>query len=165
MFERLLLAIDDSAACDVATAFATAVARRCGAEVHVFHVNEYLVAGRATSFETMDEARQLVTRAVADLANAGIAASGSCQLASCRQVAQCIARIAESRRVDAIILGSHRHRRIGRLFSGQVRDRTTRLVSMPILTAPAPLNPSAWLNGNVQEMVRLFVDRDARVSH
>ena len=40
---------------------------------------------------------------------------------------------------DAIVLGSTRNRRLGRLFSGQVRERTTRLTALPVLTAPAPL--------------------------
>jgi hypothetical protein len=37
------------------------------------------------------------------------------------------------------VLGSNRNRRLGRLFSGRVRERTTRLTSLPVLTAPAPL--------------------------
>jgi len=32
-----------------------------------------------------------------------------------------------------------RHRRLGRLFSAQVRERTTRLTALPVLTAPSPL--------------------------
>ena len=44
---------------------------------------------------------------------------------------------------DAIVFGSNRSRHLGRLFSPQVRERTTRLTSLPILTAPAPLRVTA----------------------
>jgi hypothetical protein len=43
------------------------------------------------------------------------------------------------RSADAIVLGSTRNRRLGRLFSPQVRERTTRLTALPVLTAPSPL--------------------------
>ena len=48
MFERILLAIDDSPAGEMATLFAGALARRTGASVHVLHVNERLVGGPAS---------------------------------------------------------------------------------------------------------------------
>ncbi|HXN59198.1 MAG TPA: hypothetical protein VN886_01985, partial [Acidimicrobiales bacterium] len=46
---------------------------------------------------------------------------------------------ARERAAGAIVLGSTRNRRLRRLFSAQVRERTTRLTSLPVLTAPAPL--------------------------
>jgi hypothetical protein len=42
---------------------------------------------------------------------------------------------------------------LGRLFSPQVRERTTRLTALPVLTAPSPLKVSAppkvvdWTDG------------------
>ena len=57
------------------------------------------------------------------------------------------------RSADAVVLGSTRNRRLGRLFSAQVRERTTRLTSLPVLTAPSPLritSPSGaaeWTDG------------------
>ena len=54
MFERILLALDDSPAGEVATAFTGALAQRAGAEtsVHVLHVNERLVGGRGVTLHT-----------------------------------------------------------------------------------------------------------------
>jgi Universal stress protein family len=46
---------------------------------------------------------------------------------------------AYERSADAIVLGSNRNRRLARLFSTRVRERTTRLSSLPVLTAPSPL--------------------------
>ena len=57
------------------------------------------------------------------------------------------------RSADAIVLGSTRSRRLGRLFSPQVRERTTRLTALPVLTAPSPLqvtspaNVADWTDG------------------
>jgi hypothetical protein len=56
-----------------------------------------------------------------------------------RHVASRISDEARKRNADAIVLGSRRRRRLGRLFSSQIRERTTRLTSLPVLTAPSPL--------------------------
>lgn len=139
MFEQILLAIDDSPASEMATAFAGAVATHGQGRVHVFHVNEYLVSGRGVTLSTRDEARSLVAIAVQQLADAGVSADGSAVVASYRQVSNCIAEAALTRGADVIVLGSRRQRRLGRLFSPRVRERTTRLSLLPVLTAPSPL--------------------------
>jgi nucleotide-binding universal stress UspA family protein len=139
MFDRILLAIDDSPASEVATAFTVAFARQCSASVHVLHVNERLVGGRGLTLHTGDEATELVSRAVLELREAGIRASGSARVGSYRQVPSRIVETATARCADAIVLGSHRRGWLGRLFSPQVRDRTTRLTKLPVMTAPSPL--------------------------
>ena len=73
------------------------------------------------------------------LGQAGVRADGSSCVASYRQVPTCIAEAALAHGADAIVLGSRRQRRLGRLFSPQVRERTTRLSLLPVLTAPSPL--------------------------
>jgi nucleotide-binding universal stress UspA family protein len=139
MFDRLLLALDDSPAGEVATLFAAALARRTGAAVHVLHVNERLVGGNGVNLRTRQEATDLVSAAVRQLAEAGVRAGGSVCVSAYRRVPERIATTALERSADAIVLGSTRHRRLGRLFSPQVRERTTRLTALPVLTAPSPL--------------------------
>jgi len=139
MFDRLLLALDDSPAGDVATVFAGALARRTGATVHVLHVNERLVGGNGVTLRTRAEASGLVTAAVHRLAQAGVRAGGSVRVSSYRDVPDRIVAAARERSADAIVLGSNRNRRLGRLFSARVRERTTRRTSLPVLTAPAPM--------------------------
>ncbi len=139
MFDRLLLALDDSPAGEVATLFAVALARRTGATVHVLHVNERLVGGNGVNLRTRQEATDLVSAAVRQLAEAGVRAGGSVCVSAYRRVPERIATTALERSADAIVLGSTRHRRLGRLFSPQVRERTTRLTALPVLTAPSPL--------------------------
>jgi nucleotide-binding universal stress UspA family protein len=139
MFDRLLLALDDSPAGEVATLFAAALARRTGAGVHVLHVNERLVGGHGVTLRSRTESTALVSGAVQQLVDAGVRASASVCVSSYRSVPERIVSAAFERSADAIVLGSTRNRRLGRLFSARVRERTTRLTALPVLTAPAPL--------------------------
>jgi nucleotide-binding universal stress UspA family protein len=139
MFRRLLLGIDDSPSGEVAVDFTTALAQRCSASVHVLFVNEYLVGGGGISLLTKDEATELLTSAVRQLHDAGIHATGSSVVDSYRHVAARLAATAREQDADAIVLGSHRRRRFGRLFSTQIREQTTRVTELPVLTAPSPL--------------------------
>ncbi len=162
MFARILLALDDSPAGEVATLFAAALARRCEATVHVLHVNERLVGGNGVTLRSREEATALVSGAIEQLAEAGVRAGGSVCVSSYRGVPNRIVATALERSADAIVLGSTRNRRLGRLFSGQVRERTTRLTALPVLTAPAPLKvtttagAAAWTVGLDQEVDSLL---------
>jgi nucleotide-binding universal stress UspA family protein len=142
MFDRILLALDGSPAGEMATIFAGALASRTGASVHVLHVNERLVGGSGVTLSSRTEATDLVTGAVRQLVDAGVRADGSICVSSYRHVPDRIVATAHERAAGAIVLGSNRNRRLGRLFSARVRERTTRLSSLPVLTAPAPLTVS-----------------------
>jgi nucleotide-binding universal stress UspA family protein len=163
MFTRLLLAIDDSPGSEVASAFATALARHHGASVHVFHVNEYLVGGRGVTLRTQAQAKDLLTATVHQLRTAGITTTGSSLRATYRDVPSRIAAAAQERGSDAIVLGSERHRRLGRLFSPHVRARTIRLTSLPVVTAPAPLDVSGTARLTVDDVARLQIERQKMV--
>jgi nucleotide-binding universal stress UspA family protein len=139
MFDRILFALDDSPAGEMATAFVSALATRTGATVHVFHVNEFQVGGRGLTLRTHQEVTDLVTGVVGQFSEHEVRAGASVRTASYRQVPAQIAAAARERRADVIVLGSYRQRRLGRLFSTRVRERTTRLTSLPVLTAPSPL--------------------------
>jgi nucleotide-binding universal stress UspA family protein len=153
MFDRFLLAIDQSPASEVATAFACALAGRNGASVHVVHVNEYLVAGRGVTIHSVEEAKKLVAGAMEELCASGIRSDGSVRPATYRQVPRRIVEVARERGADAIILGSNRRRHLHRLFSTDVRERTTRLTSLPVITAPAPLRLASIDIGDLQAQV------------
>lgn len=88
-----------------------------------------------------------MTEALRRLAGAGVHADGSVCVASYRGVPGRIVTAATERAAGAIVLGSDRRRRLGRLFSAQVRERTTRLTSLPVLVAPAPLRVTSSLGG------------------
>ncbi len=139
MFTRILLAIDDSPSSGVAVSFATSLARRAEACVRLVHVNEYLVGGRGFTIETQTEALEHLEGAVASLRAAGVATQGSLYLASSLGVDARIANAAHDWSADVIVLGSRRRRRFSRFGGKGMRERVTRLTSLPILTAPAPL--------------------------
>jgi hypothetical protein len=73
--------------------------------------------------------------------------------------------VAAEREAGAIVLGSTRRRRLGRMFSAQVRERTTRLTSLPVLVAPAPLRVTPSLRGgelwagSLDQMLESFFNR------
>ncbi len=162
MFDRILLALDDSPAGEVATVFSAALARRTGATVHVLHVNERLVGGNGLTLRSRHDAAELVTNAVQQLADAGVRAAGSVRVAAYRGIPMRIVEAAHDRKADAIVLGSNRGRHLARLFSAQVRERTTRLTALPVLTAPSPLKvstlggASAWQDGLGQTLDSLL---------
>jgi nucleotide-binding universal stress UspA family protein len=163
MFTQLFLAIDDSPGSEVATAFATALARHHAASVHVFHVNEYLVGGRGLTLRTQADAKDLLAGVIDQLRTAGLTATGSSVRATYREVPSRIATAALERGSDAIVLGSQRHRRLGRLFSPNVRGRVMRLTSLPIVTAPSPLDVSGTAALTVDDVARRQFERQMMV--
>jgi nucleotide-binding universal stress UspA family protein len=139
MFNRILLAIDDSDSSEVAISFATALAREYSSAVRVVHVNEFLVGGRGVTVETQAQAIGHLEHAVGALRAAGIATEGSLYLTSCFGVDARITNAAHDWSADVIVLGSRRRRRFARMGGKGMRERVTSLTSLPVLTAPAPL--------------------------
>ena len=165
MFERILLAIDETAAGDVAVSFATAMALGGGSSgrgfdrpdfdgpalhgratgssatgrVHVVHANLVLVGGRGVTIETRDQAAGIVTGAVGQLQAAGVEATGEVFTATMFDIASRIVRASEHFGADCLVLGSQRRRRLSRLTGRGVRERLVRATALPVVTAPAPL--------------------------
>ncbi len=150
MFQRILTAIDDTAAGEVALSFTTALARQNSATVRVFHANQYMVGGRGHTVETSDEAIKLVDDAVEELRDAGVPACGSVRLATCFTVPDRIVAAAHDWQADVIVLGSSRRRFLARLGGQGVRERVQRLTPLAVLTAPAPLDLSAGHRGMIE---------------
>ena len=165
MFERILLAIDETAAGDVAVSFATAMALGGGSSgrgfdspafdspalhgratgssatgrVHVVHANLLLVGGRGVTIETRDQAARIVTGAVGQLQAAGVEATGEYFTATMFDIASRVVRASEHFAADCLVLGSQRRRRLSRLTGRGVRERLVRATALPVVTAPAPL--------------------------
>ena len=119
----------------------------------MLHVNERLVGGNGVALRSRQEATDLVSDAVRQVAEAHVHAGGSVCVAPYRRVPERIVTTALERSADAIVVGSTRRRRLGRLFSPRVRERTTRLTALPVLTAPSPLQVTSpaeladWTDG------------------
>jgi nucleotide-binding universal stress UspA family protein len=142
MFQRLLLAIDDSPSGQTAVSFASGLAAQSGAAVRVLHVNRYQAGGRGLTVETGEEAAQITADAVMDLLLAGVDASGLACVTTCFGVADRIAAEALGWRADAIVVGSRRCRGLRRFTGRGVREALTRLSALPVLVAPGPLHVS-----------------------
>jgi nucleotide-binding universal stress UspA family protein len=155
VFERILLAIDDTTSGEVGISFATAMAHKFGASVHVFHANEYVIGGRGVTMETGDEASRLVERSVAQLRADGVEATGELVLANCFTLGPRIAEAAGRTEADAILLGSRRHRKFTRLLGRGIRERVIRSTPLPVLTAPSPLKVTGHRRGAEAEVRRL----------
>jgi len=139
MFQRLLVGIDDSEPRETTLSFAVAIARQHGSTVHLCFVNPVPVGGRGLAVLSAVEATEVEAGAMRQLRAEGIATTGSVRRAVSHRVADCLVASAGDLSADAIVLGSHRRRRLHRVLSSGVRERTIRLSCLPVLTAPAPL--------------------------
>jgi nucleotide-binding universal stress UspA family protein len=139
MFQRLVVAIDDTPAAPVQVSFAAALAARHQAVVHVVFVNQYLIAGRGHTDLSDGEAEVLVYQAVDELRSSGIEADWATVKATCFDIGAAIVAEANKWGADAIIVGSHHRRHLRRLGGHGVREQVTQLTDLPVLTAPAPL--------------------------
>lgn len=140
MFQRILVAIDDSPSSPVALSYTCSLARTAGASVHILHVNRFQVGGRGFTELTETEATELVDDAVGQLRDQQIDAKGSVVRSTCFSIGQVIAEAAQAHQSDVIVLGSRRHARVPRLFGRGAHEQITRYSTLPVLTAPAPLD-------------------------
>lgn len=164
VFQRLMVAIDGTEGSEVTLSFASALARQCDGTVHVLHVNESAVGSRGVPLRTDEEATALVVGAMKQLGEDGIRSCGSVRRATYRRVADQIAAAAEGFSADAIILGSQRNRRIGRLFSRRIRERTVRLTVVPVIAAPAPLELPSDADFGVDEVMNTQAEKRPSLS-
>jgi len=148
MFERILVAIDDSSSAPVTLSFVAALAHGHASAVHVVNVNQLLAGGRGWAESTDTEAARLVEGAVRELQGSGITASGAVVRTSASYLARTIVERAEDFQASAIVLGSRRRRGIGRIFGRSVREHVTSLTTLPVVVAPAPLEDSEHHRGN-----------------
>ncbi len=164
MFQRLLVGIDDSEQTEITLCFAIAVAQNCGSTVHLCFVNPFQVGSRGIPLLSDAEATEVVVRGIRRLRAEDIITSGSVRRAPCHRIAEKIASAADEVSAEAIILGSHRRRRWARVFSSGVRERTTRLTTLPVLTSPAPLVLPHPRHCDVQEITKDQESREQTLS-
>ncbi len=164
MFRHLLVAIDETPAAQVALSFATALARDEGGSIHILYANRVLVGGRGLAELSGPEATALVDTAVLQLLEEGIDATGSVSTATSFTIGQVIADAARARRCDAVLVGSQRRSGRWHPFGRGTRERIIRHSTLPVLTAPAPLQvprrrrrpgtEAAWPTGTSTQAVR-----------
>ena len=140
MWDRLLLAIDQSTSGQAALSLASGLAGSSRTGVVVLHVRERSPYVQVQPLETMSEAWALVDDAVEELLLDGIDARPVVHSAGQHQVAGVIVGEAGRWSCSAIVLGSTRLRGVRRINGGGVRERVIRRSPLPVLLAPPALH-------------------------
>lgn len=135
MYERLLVAIDDSAATERVLKAASDLASLANGEVWVLHLREAEILPKAMvpATESRGEAREFVDAAVAGLAKAGVKAHGEVRSTFYGQAAKEIIDDARSHDVGVIVMGSKGHGDLAGLLLGSTAHKVIHLADRPVL--------------------------------
>lgn len=135
MYERLLVAIDHSAAADRVLAAAQGLAALSSAKVWVLHLREREVIGRMglVPSESDDEAHQKVKEGVQALIQAGIDAHGEVRETLFGHAAREIVADAKERDADVIIMGSRGRGDLTGTLLGSTAHKVIHLADRPVL--------------------------------
>jgi len=109
MFEKMLVALDESEHSKKTLLAATDLAKVVGGEVNVLHVRESHFVGRAGSVpdEEDDEAKKVIEQALKACNDAGVQATGTLRSALHGRVAREILDQATESGSSVIVMGSH----------------------------------------------------------
>jgi nucleotide-binding universal stress UspA family protein len=138
MFEKILVALDESDHAGPVLAAASEFATKFGAEVHVLHVLETAFVGKAGSvdLESPSEKHKLVDDAVATLMAQGIKATGAVRASVHGAVATQIKDEATLVGASAIVTGSHGLGEIRGLLVGSTTYKLLHIAHLPVLVIP-----------------------------
>jgi nucleotide-binding universal stress UspA family protein len=138
MFEKILVALDESEHAAQVLAVATEVATKFDSDVRVLHVLETGFVGKAgvVSLENSAEKHQLVDDAVGALTSGGIKATGAVCATDHGRVAAEINTEAVQFGAGLIITGSHGLGNVAGLLVGSTTHKLLHLSAVPILVTP-----------------------------
>lgn len=137
--QKVLVAVDGSAASDEALGETAAVAARAGAEVLVVHVQQIVAVQGVAIVEPEAEARTVVDTAVEALGVHGVKARGGTVVD--HSVAAAIVAAAEEFGADLVVLGSRRPVGIGGVLLGSVGHEVVSRMRRPVLLARRVRDP------------------------
>ena len=135
MFERILSAIDGSPHDTNTLAATKELAKLSGGQVRVVHVREGHFIGRAgfVPSEGHEEASELVDRAVADLVDAGVTATGTVRSSLTGLVVTEILAEAEDSDASVIVMGTRGVNELTGLLVGSTAHKVLHLGRLPVL--------------------------------
>ncbi|MGZ4191706.1 MAG: universal stress protein [Solirubrobacteraceae bacterium] len=140
MFTRVIWATDGSEHADRAMVAAVDVAKGDGAELHVVHVVEKLVSGRASgldAFGNEDEIKAKVRGQASAIAHDnGIKTIVHVLAARTLKIAEAIAEIADQVGADLVVVGTRGHGPVGALMLGSVTQGLLHISPCPVLAIP-----------------------------
>jgi nucleotide-binding universal stress UspA family protein len=137
MFERILVATDDSEPSKRAVEYAVGIAKGHASEIVVLHAVPRVVTRFGTSdLETPETAVDLVDETVRDLKDRGLSARGEIIRVLEGHMARGIVESAASSKADAIVMGTRGRSDFGGLFLGSVTHRVLHLAEVPVIVVP-----------------------------
>jgi nucleotide-binding universal stress UspA family protein len=140
MFTKVVWATDGSQHADRALDCAVEVAKRDGAALHVVHVVEKLISGRASgldAFANEDEIRAKVERQARSIQNDnGLRTSVHVVAGLSNHIADQIVEIAGQAGAPLIVVGTRGRGPLGSLLLGSVTQRLLHVASCPVLAVP-----------------------------
>jgi nucleotide-binding universal stress UspA family protein len=136
MYERILLAVDQSDAAENAINAARGIASLSNGEVWVLHVLEHEIIGRgggAFAIESDDKAQSIVEHATQALDDAGIKTHYEVRHAIHGQAAREIVGAARAHDAGVIMMGSRGHGDLVGLMLGSTAHKVIHLSDRPVL--------------------------------
>ena len=134
MYQRIMVAIDDSFATSKVLATAVDMARKYGARLAICHaldetlfahkMGEIMLANSVTAIERnlCSEAQSFVDQAAEVARSAGLTVDTRLIESEAKQVAEMLAEAANEWHADLLVVGSHDRRGIDRFFVGSVAE-------------------------------------------
>jgi len=145
MYERIMVAVDDSETSQRALQVSIGLAKSCGSRLEIVHaVDESVFPTHARGGamlvdpvlvqRAMEAEGQRVLDAAAESArNAGVPAETRVLASETHHAADQIAEAADAAKADLLIVGSHGRRGVQRLLLGSVAERLVRKANISVL--------------------------------
>jgi nucleotide-binding universal stress UspA family protein len=133
MFERIVVAVDESEVAERVVAAAQELATLSGAEVWVLNVAEREASKFAVPAPDMADAHALVDKAVQKLASAGIAVHGEVAHTVYGYAAAEIISLARERDAGVIVMGSRGRSDLAGLLVGSTAHKVIHLSDRPVV--------------------------------
>jgi nucleotide-binding universal stress UspA family protein len=137
VYDRILVAVDNSPQCDRAVDAACKLANLSKGTIYVFHVRERqdVVGKGGGSFdvEYAEEAEALVKRVTETCEKAGVTTSSGIVHVPIGHIAGEIVKAAGDQRADTIVMGSHGRSAIGAAVLGSNAYKVVHLADRPVL--------------------------------
>jgi nucleotide-binding universal stress UspA family protein len=136
MYDKILVAIDQSPVAERVLVAARDLAQLSGGEVRVLHLREReILGGRGgvLDYETGEEARATADRAVRALAQDGVKASGEARNTPFGHAAREIVGEAQDFGAAVIVVGSRGHSDLAGLVLGSTAHKVIHLADRPVL--------------------------------
>jgi nucleotide-binding universal stress UspA family protein len=138
MFEKILVAVDQSPHAQPVLETAAKFAKGMGAEVRVIHVLETGFVGRAgaVNLESSDEAHKVVNDAISLLESNGLKVSGAVRAGLHGQLAVEITEEGIEFGAGLVIIGSRGLSDLEGIFVGSTSHRLIHMSKIPVLVVP-----------------------------